>query len=142
MKLADLKQAIREFVPLGGLKTWGVRIRFVDALTLVEVSATVPDCVTGRDREIAYRVPVSLIALEARQDIPNAREYLREILHEFVAHEADEGTGFRERAPIPVAGWWEQPGSCLAIPTTPAIRGVVERPFDPHADENRKAVAG
>lgn len=120
LALFELRRAIREFVPVGGLRTWNMRIRLVESMMQIEVAATVPDRISGRDREIVFRAP-------ARLGPENPREYLREVIREFVLHEADEGIGFRKDA-RPTATWTSKE----PITSQPVISAEVERPFDPH----------
>jgi hypothetical protein len=144
VRIDELRRAIREFVPVGGLLAWMVQVRCRDSLAIlgdpraphaIHVTATVPDSVTGRNRQIEYVVPVSSLELERRQAF-DPYLFLRDIIRDFVVHESDEGTGFRE-FPRPSAVAWSETTPSSA----PTVSDEVRRPFDPHRPEQISAEA-
>lgn len=128
MNLSDLYEAIREFVPVGGLRDWDVRIRATVApgLSAFYVSGRVPDRETGTRRKIEMYEAVSVSELVAMPISP--REFVRALIRKFVLHEADEGIGFRRMPMLPRA--WVPSATLTAAAS---VDLTVERPFDPHA---------
>jgi hypothetical protein len=137
VKLYELEQEVRNFAPCGGLAAWKFRLRceFVRDEARFALTAEVPDRETARPKIIRMMVTRSISELGLLPGLA-ARELIRSLIHDFVAHEADESISFEVARPSPPALWF-RPGGFVDPLATAIPIPTYERPFDPHKGETR-----